>query len=185
MHSKGTSGAQPSVARKLTATQNRVGDCVYCEGCGLGIRRARVEHLRLFTAKQNLLLQQISNLWEGKDVPNPHLLQDCKHSIQQGSSAEQAGHTQESPTRCVSTGERQEEKHQKGPFCTSFRETKYTDSKGPIPLRPARQGDKKSSRAKESQGSSSPQLTHRAAFSIKQRRADPLTWIGPSLEMDS
>ena len=93
----------------------RVQDCVYYEGSGLGIRQERVEHMRSFTTRQNPFPWQNSNLWKRKDVPSPHHLEDCKHYIQWGNSAEQAGQAQEPPAGCISTEEKPEENLQKDP----------------------------------------------------------------------
>ena len=101
-----------------------------------------------------------------------------------GSSVEQAGQAQEPPAGCISTGERQEEKCQMGPFCTSLREIKYTGSQVPIPLRPTKQRDKINAK-RGNQCSNQPWFTHRGAINKKQERADPLTQIDLSLETDS
>ena len=86
-----------------------LGLCIL-QGSGLGIRQSGVEHLRLFTARENPLSWKSSNLQEGKDIPNPELLQDCEHQNPWGSSAGHSGQAQEPPAACIPAGERQEKK---------------------------------------------------------------------------
>ena len=54
------------------------------------------------------------------------------------------GQAKEPPAECISVGEMQEEYLLKDPFLTFLRETKYTGSYSPVPLRQAKQGDQKS-----------------------------------------
>ena len=107
---KGFLGPSPAPLASQGLSKMETSGYVYCERSGLGIRQAIVECMRLFTARQNPLPQQSSSFWEGKDIPNSYLLEECKQHIQWGSSTEQAGQDQEPPAGSIFAGKRQEEK---------------------------------------------------------------------------
>ena len=85
--------------------EQRVLGCVSSKGYGMGVRRARVEHLGFFAARQKPL--HSTDLWEGKGVPIS-LLQGCRKHLQRGYSAKQSCQIQDSLARCISTGRRKE-----------------------------------------------------------------------------
>ena len=139
----------------------------------------RVEHLRLFIARQSQLPWQRSNLWEGKEAPSPHFLQDLKYHPPERS--ENTHGRLKNPCRTHIHKRTTETETPKGPFRTSLRENKYTGSQGPILLRPVKQRLEIGA-ARGNQGSAQPRLAHKPAISTKQKRADPLIHIAPLLK---
>ena len=109
---------------------------------------------------------------------HPHLLQEWE------SSTKQAGQAQEH-YRVHFHKRKTARGMPEGPILNFSQGNKIQWFLGPYFTEASKAGGSEISAARWNQSLPQPWLTHRATANIKQKKADPLTQVGPSLEMDN
>ena len=165
---KGAKGGDFSISARCSYTKWRVWAAEHCEGSGQG-----TVHLRLFKARLSPL--SLQNHLEGNVGTSPHFLQELVEDLQN-----RPGRLNNSAGGFSSAGETPREKPERARFeLLTGRQSTW----GPRPyFTETIKQSSESCATRGFQGTTQPQLAHRAVIYTKQERAGTLTHIVPSVK---